>query len=159
MSERSGAEAQDVEARFSGADLQRTVMGGFFGFTTFLFVQQARHPGQGGVALSVIAWVSALLSAVMMLRGARSATIIASRTRVTYRSLLRTRHWTWSQIDGFEARDSGIGLMQNRRRVLFLRERGGRVWRLAEINDAPSSVFNPIDHAAEQLNRLADGAW
>jgi hypothetical protein len=144
-----------MEYRFSGVRYLRALYAGFFGFATVLFVVQAFNPGKGGAGLSVLASASAIACAVLTLRGARCATIIARDTGVEYRALGRTRHWTWSQVNAFEARDSREGVMQYRRRVLFVREERGRVRKLQEINAATSRRPNPVDEIADRLNGLA----
>jgi Bacterial PH domain len=120
-----------------------------------MVVVQAFRPGKGGAGLSVLSSASALVCALLTVRGARCSTIIVRDGGVEYRSLARTRHWTWPEIEDFEARDSSEGVMQYRRRVLFVRERQGRVRKLQEINAAASRQPNPIDEIADRLNGLA----
>jgi hypothetical protein len=145
----------NMEYRFSGVRYLRTFTAGFFGFCTVIFVVQAFNPGNGGAGLTVLASASAVVSAVLTVRGARCATIIARDTGAEYRALARTRRWTWPQVETFEARDSREGMMQYRRRVLFVQERQGQVRKLQEINAAASRRPNPIDEIADRLNGLA----
>ena len=144
-----------MEHRFSGPRYLRVVTAAFFGLVTILFVVQAFNPGKGGTGLTVFAVAAAIVCAVLTVRGARSATILARDSGVEYRSLVRTRRWTWPEIDGFEARDVRDGAMQYRRRMLFVRQRNGVVRKLQELSASRKRSPNPIDEIAEQLNGFA----
>ena len=133
-------------------DQLRVLYAALFGFFAVLQLVQAFNPGKGGIGLTVFALVGAAVCLLLCIRGARGATVAASDGGFEYRSLVRTRRWTASEVDGFEARDSREGVAGYRRRVLFVREVGGRVRKLQEINARASLSPNPIDGVAEALN-------
>jgi hypothetical protein len=87
-------------------------------------------------------------------RGARSATIEAGNEGVTYRSLLKTRRWHWSEIARFEARDGVLSFLPYRRRILWIALCGRSDRKLEDLNcrrarDGQSTL---VDNFATELN-------
>jgi hypothetical protein len=83
------------------------------------------------------------------------ATLLASEDKVVVRGLVRTRSWSWDQIDAFvvETRVVG-GFVKYRCRMLGIRQHDGRLRWLTELNCRPAkgSRRSWVDDAAATLN-------
>jgi hypothetical protein len=113
-----------------------TTLWGFFFFleTGAYFDRNGTQPGELAFTsgfLAVLAWLG--------VRSSRMATLLADEDKVVVRAQLRTRSWSWDQIDAFvvETRLVG-GFVKYRRRMLGIRQHDGRLRWLTELNCRPA---------------------
>jgi hypothetical protein len=117
-------------------------------FGCFFFLETGAYFDKNGTQPGEIAFTSALLAVIAWLavRAARAATLLANDDKITVRSFLRTRSWSWDEIGGFvvDTRLVGSRYMQYRRRMLGMRGHDGTVagnrqeWR---INNGPGTTL------------------
>jgi hypothetical protein len=122
----------------------------FFLETGSYFDKNGTQPGEiafTSVFLVVIAWV--------IVRAARSATLLTNDSEVTVRGLYRTRSWSWDEVDGFVVDTRLIGAyVKYRRRVLGMRYRDGTIRWFPELSCRPAQGDgrSRVDDAADTLN-------
>jgi hypothetical protein len=128
-------------------------------FGCFFFLEIGAYFDKNGTQPGEIAFTSALLAVIAWLavRAARAATLLANDDKITVRSFLRTRSWSWDEIDGFvvDTRLVGSRYMQYRRRMLGMRGHDGTVRWFSELNCRPARGARRswVDDAAATLNR------
>jgi hypothetical protein len=136
---------------------QRVFSASLFG--CFFFLETGAYFDKNGTQPGGIAFTSALLAAIAWaaVRAARAATLLANDDKITVRSFLRTRSWSWDEIDGFvvDTRLVGSRYMQYRRRMLGMRGHDGTVRWFRELNCRPARGARRswVDDAAATLNR------
>lgn len=133
---------------------QRVFLASMFSFFFFLetgayFDKNGTQPGEiafTSVFLAIIAWVA--------VRAARSATLLANDEKITVRSILRTRSWSWDEVDGFVVDTRFVGAINFRRRMLGIRKHDGTIRWFPELNCRParSTRRSWVDDAATTLN-------
>jgi hypothetical protein len=123
----------------------------------FFFLETGAYFDRNGTQPGELAFTSALLAVLVWLgvRSSRMATLLADNDKVLVRSLIRTRSWSWDQIDIFvvETRFVG-GLVKYRRRMLGIRQHDGRLRWLTELSCRPAKGRRAswVDEAAATLN-------
>jgi hypothetical protein len=136
---------------------QRVFSASLFGW--FFFLETGAYFDKNGTQPGEIAFTSALLAVIAWLavRAARAATLLANDDKITVRSFLRTRSWSWDEIDGFvvDTRLVGSRYWQYRRRMLGMRGHDGTVRWFRELNCRPARGARRswVDDAAATLNR------
>ena len=137
---------------------QAMILGVFFGFGLALCVGACvsafTHPHR----LDDLAEKVTLLALISMLgwlllRIARSGTLIASRSGVVIRNLLRTHRLSWNELSCFEEKVLPIGASQVPRRFLRVHFVNGSFRNFTELND---SRRRSPDVVAELVQRLGD---
>jgi hypothetical protein len=136
--------------------VQRALAVTFFGFCALSFLAQALDPGKGGPALAILSILFSAGCGVLTYRGARWATL-ATQSGLTYRSIFRTRRWSWEQIDHLYTQDGLVGILGYRRRVLWLRTSSGRAIKLEDVNASTRREPNPVEVFAAKCN--AELGW
>ena len=126
-------------------------------FSLFFFLEIGAYFDKNGTQPGEIAFTTILLAvfASLAVRAARSATLLANDDKITVRSFLRTRSWSWDDVGGFVVDTRLVGAwVKYRRRVLGLRERDGSIRWLSELNCRPArgSRGSWVDKAAATLN-------
>lgn len=134
---------------------QRAFLASVFGF--FFFLETGAYFDKNGTQPGEIAFTSALLAALAWLavRAARAATLLTNDNKITVRSLLRTRSWSWDEIDGFVVDTRLVGAyIKYRRRMLGMRKHDGSIRWFPELNCRPAQGARRswIDDAAATLN-------
>ena len=118
----------------------------------------ATRPANIALMSVLLAWLIAIGA-----RGARSATLIATPSRVTARELIKTTHWSWPVIDGFAAQTRPVPLpwlpvIRQRRRVLGVVYCGQTRW-LPELScRVRAGACTWVDASAARLNELRTAA-
>jgi hypothetical protein len=130
---------------------QRVFSASLFG--CFFFLEIGAYFDKNGTQPGEIAFTSALLAAIAWaaVRAARAATLLANDDKITVRSFLRTRSWSWDEIDGFvvDTRLVGSRYMQYRRRMLGMRGHDGTVrWFRISLEGAAVSAARGADQAS-----------
>jgi hypothetical protein len=143
-----------VRCRFT-SKWQRVV--GASAFSLFFFLEIGSYFDKNGTQPGEIVFTTILLAvfAWLAVRAARSATLLADDDKITVRSFLRTRTWSWDDVGGFVVDTRLVGAwVKYRRRVLGLRERDGSIRWLSELNCYPArgSRGSWVDEAAATLN-------
>ena len=87
----------------------------------------------------------------LLMRIARSATLIASGSGVVVRNVLKTHHWSWADLDAFEEVAQPVGASGVPRRFPRAHLAGGGSRNLTELND---SRRRDPDVVAELVGRL-----
>jgi hypothetical protein len=141
--------------QYQASRLQRIGMATVWGL--FFFLETGAFSARNGTQPGEMAFTSAFLAviAVLMVRAVRSGTILADDSKVVVRSLLRTRSWRWDRIDRFVVDTRLVGgFIKYRRRMLGIREAGGKTRWLAELNCRPATQQRRswVDDAADALN-------
>jgi hypothetical protein len=95
-----------------------------------------------------------LLLGALMLRVARSATLLASRSGVVTHSLLRTRHWSWGDLASFEEVVQPIGAGGVPRRFPRAHLAAGGFRNLTELNDSRRRDPDVVAELVRRLNEL-----
>jgi hypothetical protein len=127
-------------------------------FGCFFFLETGAYFDKNGTQPGEIAFTSALLAVIAWLavRAARAATLLANDDKITVRSFLRTRSWSWDEIDGFVV-DTRLAPahINYRRRMLGMRGPDGTVRWFRELYCRPSRGARRswVDDAAATLNR------
>ena len=152
-------QATSHPATYHGSSVQNLVTAGFFSFSSVLFVAQAFSPGKGGIGLTIFAGISSAVCLVLVARGLRCATLIASSSGLTARTLLRTRDWSWKEIQSFGTEVRPVGAAGWERSVLCVCFADGSTRWLTEMNVKPNRSGSPtrMDLASVELNKLANG--
>jgi hypothetical protein len=127
-------------------------------FGCFLFLETGAYFDKNGTQPGEIAFTSALLAVIAWVaaRAARAATLLANDDKITVRSFLRTRSWSWDEIDGFVFDTRLVGAyIKYRRRMLGMRGHDGTVRWFRELNcrHARGARRSWVDDAAATLNR------
>jgi hypothetical protein len=123
----------------------------------FFFLETGAYFDRNGTQPGELAFTSGFLAVLAWLgvRSSRMATLLADEDKVVVRGMVRTRSWSWDQIDAFvvETRLAG-GFVKYRRRVLGIRQHDGRLRWLRELNCRPAEGGRPswVDDAAATLN-------
>jgi hypothetical protein len=122
-----------------------------FSFYALLCLSPAINPGRGGLGVRLLG--AALVGACLTLvtRAWRCGSVVADQRGLVYRSILRSRHWGWGEVDHLEGRDGRLGVAGYRRRMLWLVMRDGDAIRLTEVNLSPARS-REIDWVASKLN-------
>jgi len=134
---------------------QRVVM--TTALSAFIFLETGAYFDRNGTQPGELAFTSGFLAVLAWLavRSSRMATLLADEDKVVVRSLVRTRSWSWDQIDAFvvETRLVG-GFVKYRRRMLGIRQHDGRLRWLTELNCRPAQGRRAswVDDAAATLN-------
>jgi len=161
----AGGELDLREARFAERVVQihaTAIMGVFVGVVSAACFgggvgNALAHPHRpnalGALAISLAA--SVVLGAVLI-RTVRSATLIASRTGVTVRSVARTRRWAWSDIRCFEEVVRVIGIGGYPRRTLLIHLADGQKRLLTELNESPRRAPDSIVDLTKRLNGMKE---
>lgn len=127
-------------------------------FGCFFFLETGAYLEKNGTQPGEIAFTSALLAVIAWaaVRAARAATLLANDDKITVRSFLRTRSWSWDEIDGFVV-DTRLAPshLNYRRRMLGMRGHDGTVRWFRELNCRPARGARRswVDDAAATLNR------
>ena len=127
-----------------------------FGF--FFFLEIGAYFGKNGTQPGYLAFTSAFLAVLawVAVRVARAATLLVNDDKITVRSFLRTRSWSWDEIDGFVVDTRLVGRYINyRRRMLGMRGHDGTVRWFRELICRPARGARRswVDDAAATLNR------
>ena len=134
---------------------QRVVGASLFG--CFFFLETGAYFDKNGTQPGEIAFTSALLAVIVWggVRAARAATLLANDDKITVRSFLRTRSWSWDEIDGFVVDTRSVGANGYSRRMLGMRGHDGTVRWFSELNCRPAQGDRRswVDDAAATLNR------
>jgi hypothetical protein len=117
------------------------------------FGRNGAQPGELAIMtifLAVLAWLG--------VRSTRMATLLADEHKVVIRGLVRTRSWSWDQIDAFvvgtRTRRSVGGFATDSRRVLCISQRDGSLrWLTGLSSPAIGGHASWIDDAAATLNQ------
>jgi hypothetical protein len=135
---------------------QRVFGASAFGF--FFFLEIGAFFDKNGTQPGYLAFTSAFLVVLawVAVRVARSATLLANDDKITVRSFLRTRSWSWDEIDGFVV-DTRLAPahINYRRRMLGMRGHDGTVRWFRELYCRPARGARRswVDDAAATLNR------
>jgi hypothetical protein len=133
---------------------QRVFGASVFGF--FFFLEIGSYFDKNGTQPGYLAFTSAFLAVLawVAVRVARSATLLANDDKITVRSFLRTRSWSWDEIDGFVVDTRLVGANGYRRRMLGMRGHDGTVRWFSELNCRPAQGARRswVDDAAATLN-------
>jgi hypothetical protein len=128
-----------------------SVFGGcFFGFCTCMFIVQAFNPGKGGLGLIVLAGVTAAATAALTVRTLVAPTVTAGHNGVRIRTLQRTRHYDWAEIDRFNAVTMPVRAYN--RKVLTITLKSGGTRPFPQLNSGPKRP-GWVDDAATALNQ------
>jgi len=134
---------------------QRVFGASAFGF--FFFLEIGAFFDKNGTQPGYLAFTSAFLVVLawVAVRVARSATLLADDDKITVRSFLRTRSWSWDEIDGFVVDTRSVGANGYSRRMLGMRGHDGTVRWFSELNCRPAQGDRRswVDDAAATLNR------
>ena len=127
-------------------------------FGCFFFLETGAYFEKNGTQPGEIAFTSALLAVLAWfgVRAARAATLLANDDKITVRSILRTRSWSWDEIDGFVVDTKLVGrYITYRRRMLGMRGHDGTVRWFRELICRPARGARRswVDDAAATLNR------
>jgi hypothetical protein len=132
---------------------QRVLGVSIFGF--FFFLEIGAYFGKNGTQPGYLAFTSVFLAVLawVAVRVARAATLLANDDKITVRSFLRTRSWSWDEIDGFVVDTRLVGGYS--RRMLGMRGHDGTVRWFHELNCRPARGARRswVDDAAATLNR------
>ncbi len=123
--------------------------GGFFLFCTLGFIIQIFTPGKGGVGLQVFAGITAVTAAWLTARCFVAPTITADLNGVRIRTLVRTRKYSWPEVERFRVEVRMV--RQYRRKVLGVELRNGQTAWFSELNGSPKRV-GWVDEAVDALN-------
>ena len=120
---------------------QRVFGASAFGF--FFFLEIGAFFDKNGTQPGYLAFTSAFLVVLawVAVRVARSATSLANDDKITVRSFLRTRSWSWDEIDGFVVDTRSVGANGYSRRMLGMRGHDGTVRGSANSTAAPLRVI------------------
>jgi hypothetical protein len=134
---------------------QRVFTASVFGF--FFFLETGAYFDKNGTQPGELAFTSAFLAvlALVAVRAARAATLLANDEKITVRGILRTRSWSWDEIDGFVVDTKPVGAyISYRRRMLGMRGHDGTVRWFRELNCRPARGARRswVDEAAATLN-------
>ena len=130
-------------------------MGFVFALSVGGLVSAFNHPQRhDDLAEKVALIVVVLVLGVVLLRIARSATLVASRSGVVVHSLLRTRRWSWDELASFEEIVGPIGVNSVPRRFLRAHFVNGGFRNLTEINDSRRRELDFVAELARRLNEL-----
>ncbi len=132
-------------------------------FSFFFFLEFGSYFGRNGTQPGELAFTTIFLLVIVALavRSYRSATLLADDRKIIVRSLMRTRSWTWPEVDSFLAETKFVGAwVKYRRRVLGLRERDGTIRWFPELNCRPAkgSRKSWVDETAAVLNQYQASA-
>jgi hypothetical protein len=113
----------------------------------------------GGLRPGTVAFMCLIAIPVIWFarRGWRSATLIASDSHVTIRSMSRTMTMPWPDIDQFAAKSlqaKVLGFIPVQRRVLGVRLRSGHAYWYRELACREAAEPNRIDVSVARLNEL-----
>lgn len=128
-------------------------------FGCFFLLETGAYFEKNGTQPGEIAFTSAFLAVLawVTVRAARSATLLANDDKITVRTFLRTRSWSWDEIDGFVVDTRLVGANSYRRRMLGMRGHDGTVRWFRQLNCRPARGARRswVDDAAATLNRYA----
>jgi hypothetical protein len=126
-----------------------------FSFYALLCLPPAFSPGRGGLGVRVLGVGLVGACVALVVRGWRCGTVIADERGLTYRSLLRTKWWSWEDIARHEGRDGRLGVAGYRRRILWLVPNTGDPIRLTEVNLSPARGTE-VDRVAKKVNEIGN---
>jgi hypothetical protein len=135
---------------------QALILGALVGFTFVLSISGSvdaftRAHGSYQLASKIAYPFLVLFIGLFLIQIARSGTLIASRSGVVVRNLLRTHRLDWSKMARFEEKVAPIGASGVPRRFLRVHLTDGKFKNFTELND--SQRRNP-DVVAELVKRL-----
>jgi hypothetical protein len=126
--------------------------GAFLLFCTAIFIAQGFNPGKGGPGLQVFAAISATAAACLAARCVVAPSITAALDGVRVRTWVRTRKYSWAEVDHFQVRVVSRGM--GRRKILGVAlKNGDSVW-FREPSDRPERS-RWADKAVAVLNSYA----
>jgi hypothetical protein len=132
----------------------QVVGGAFFLFSTAGFIGQGFDPGKGGLGLQVLSAISAAVTSWLTGRCLVAPSITATLDGVRVRTWLRTRKYSWAEIDHFQVRVVRLGLMAYRHKILgVVLKNGNSVW-FSQVRDRPERS-RWADKAVVELNSYA----
>jgi hypothetical protein len=127
------------------------------GWGLFVFLETGAFFDRNGTEPGELAFSSAFIAVMVWfgVRSSRMATLLADEHKVVVRGMVRTRSWTWDQIDAFVVDTRLVGVfVKYRRRMLGIRQHDGRLRWLTELNCRPANGQRAswVDDAAATLN-------
>ena len=143
---------------FRGPLVLRIATPALFGLFALFGIPSILGPGKGGVGSQIFGGAIVAACAVLMVRGARSATLVADARGLRYRSLLRTRFWPWSRLDQLDVVERVVGMSGARSKQLVLVDVDGNRVNIVELNSSPRAEIAPIDSIADEVNRMIAAA-
>ena len=117
---------------------------------TGIFIGEALNPGKGGLGLTVFAAITAVGAGALAARTLVAPTLTAAHNGVRIRTLLRTRNYSWSEIERFEVVVRQVRAYN--RKVLTIALRNGQTRSFNELNSSPAKV-GWVEDAAATLNQ------
>lgn len=130
-----------------------SVFGGiFFLFATGGFIGQAFSPGKGGTGLTVVAAATAVASAGLTTRTLFAPTITATYKGIRIRTLLRTRRYSWTEVERLQVLVKLVGSYN--RKVFAVTLTNGETKSFNQLNGSPRRN-GWVDEAVLELNSYA----
>jgi hypothetical protein len=111
-------------------------------------------PGKGGAVGVMFSAAIVVVCVVLSIRGFRSG-IVVDATRVTCRSLLRTKRWPRPTVERFELRAGRAGAAAYRRLVLWIVLADGHDVRSEVLNWSPKAEASATLVVSELNRRVA----
>lgn len=107
------------------------------------------------VGSRVFGIICAAILAVLAYRTLRTATVVASPTRVVIRSTVRTRRFRWSEIRSFSTAIGRVGVNPLPRVVLVVQLASSEVWSVGDFNSWRRPGRRPyVEVVAASLNQM-----
>ncbi len=125
-------------------------LGIFLLLATGILIGEVFNAGKSGLGPTVFAAIMAAASAALTIRCLVAPTITAGHNGVRIRSLLRTRNYSWAEIDRFSVVTRSPGAYN--RKVLAITLRNGETRSFTDLNSRPTRP-GWVDDAAATLNQ------